>query len=91
MQDLCWFTRDPCVGNSAFAGQLAHTRSDAVIAQFFERDKSDHGDALILAGLLGARTSRPRQPHHAAGVWRAHIDRVNRTRDSELVYEASGR
>jgi hypothetical protein len=42
---LFWITGDPGVGKSAFAAQLAHTRSDAVIAaQFVEWDKPDHRD-----------------------------------------------
>jgi hypothetical protein len=41
-----WLTGDPSVGKSAFAAQLTHTRSDAVIAaQFVEWDKADHRDA----------------------------------------------
>jgi len=43
---LFWITGDPGVGKSAFAAQLAHTHSDAVIAaQFVEWDKPDHRDA----------------------------------------------
>ncbi len=43
---LFWITGDPGVGKSAFAAQLTHTRSDAVIAaQFVEWDKPDHRDA----------------------------------------------
>lgn len=43
---LFWITGDPGVGKSAFAAQLAHTRSDAIIAaQFVEWDKPDHRDA----------------------------------------------
>lgn len=43
---LFWITGDPGVGKSAFAAQLIHTRSDAVIAgQFVEWDKPDHRDA----------------------------------------------
>lgn len=43
---LFWITGDPGVGKSAFAAQLTHTRSDAVIAaQFVEWDKPDHRSA----------------------------------------------
>jgi hypothetical protein len=43
---LFWITGAPGVGKSAFAAQLTHTRSDAVIAvQFVEWDKPDHRDA----------------------------------------------
>ena len=43
---LFWITGIPGVGKSAFAAQLTHTRSDAVIAaQFVEWDKPDHRDA----------------------------------------------
>ncbi|MCA9122279.1 MAG: TIR domain-containing protein [Planctomycetaceae bacterium] len=43
---LFWITGDPGVGKSAFAAQLTHSRSDAVIAaQFVEWDKPDHRDA----------------------------------------------
>lgn len=43
---LFWIAGEPGVGKSAFAAQLAHTRSDAVIAaQFVEWDKTDHRDA----------------------------------------------
>ena len=43
---LFWITGDPGVGKSAFAAQLTHTRSDAVIAaQFVQWDKLDHRDA----------------------------------------------
>ncbi|MCL4694233.1 MAG: TIR domain-containing protein [Candidatus Hydrogenedentes bacterium] len=43
---IFWITGDPGVGKSAFAAQLTHTRSDAVIAaQFVEWDKPDHRDA----------------------------------------------
>jgi hypothetical protein len=43
---LLWITGDPGVGKSAFAAQLTHIRSDAVVAaQFIEWDKPDHRDA----------------------------------------------
>jgi len=43
---LFWITGNPGMGKSAFAAQLTHTRSDAVIAaQFVEWDKPDHRDA----------------------------------------------
>ncbi len=43
---LFWIMGAPGVGKSAFAAQLTHTRSDAVIAaQFVEWDKPDHRDA----------------------------------------------
>jgi hypothetical protein len=43
---LFWITGDPGVGKSAYAAQLTHTRSDAIIAaQFVEWDKPDHRDA----------------------------------------------
>jgi hypothetical protein len=43
---LFWIMGEPGVGKSAFAAQLTHTRSDAVIAaQFCEWDKPDHRNA----------------------------------------------
>ena len=50
---LFWITGDPGVGKSAFAAQLTHTRSDAVVAaQFVEWDKADHRDARRVASSL---------------------------------------
>jgi len=50
---IFWITGDPGVGKSAFAAQLTHTRSDAVIAaQFVEWDKPDHCNARrVVRGL----------------------------------------
>ena len=50
---LFWITGDPGVGKSAFAAQLTHTRSDAVIAaQFVEWDKPDHRNAVRIIRSL---------------------------------------
>jgi hypothetical protein len=50
---LFWITGDPGVGKSAFAAQLTHTRSDAVVAaQFVEWDKADHRDARRVTSSL---------------------------------------
>jgi hypothetical protein len=51
---LFWITGDPGVGKSAFAAQLTHIRSDAVIAaQLVEWDKPDHRDARRVVRTLG--------------------------------------
>jgi len=82
---LFWIMGDPGVGKSAFAAQLTHTRSDAVIAaQFVEWDKPDHRDARRVVRSLAFQLATRLPDYRKLLLTLPEIAELNRKDAAEL-------
>ncbi|MFO7904370.1 MAG: toll/interleukin-1 receptor domain-containing protein [Pirellulaceae bacterium] len=83
---LFWITGGPGVGKSEFAVQLAHTRSDALIAaQFVEWDKPDHRDARRVVRSIAFQLATRPHDYRKLLLTLPQIGELDRKDPAELI------